>query len=529
MKRLIIFSFGCSFLILSSCAKSQIIVTNTITQNQDETGPDGTEIGDMSSTPITDEDKQEVVESAQETQTPTIYSSPQPSPTATFAYPTLELPDTELSTNGPWLIVSTDSSIYAFNSDGSGKTLLIDIDSYASFPYSISPFEANIAYLMDVDPESATDGEQLRLFNIATGQDRLITDLQDSSLVQPDHVGDMQSLTEASRAITYGPPIWSHNGKYLAFIGQQNGISADLYLYDLENDQVSRLTDGPFQAHSPEWSPNDRYIFHNASSTFGTGAGIDNMGSWVFSRDGDKMVEFTSYPSLNSLLTWQNSERFLIAHCDIYCGCMNLQSYQIKTGEITIIWPYQLGGVDYDTSTGKIFIAASPYYDCGIDEDRPEGLYMIDELGAAPRLIPGVDAEWFRDDPSHPGSYLLFSSDGTYRLSPDENIEMVQDVRIVERRSLDEIYSMQAGLFLWFGLYEDSSGLWIGDYSTEPRKIFDHPVAEAIWSLSGDRIYFISYEDDLLYLADGPAFSPYIFDSEPLPSGRWDKLYWVEQ
>lgn len=523
MKRLIIYSFGCSFLILSSCAKDQ----TTVTQNQDEIGPDGTEIGDMFSTPITDDDKQEVVESAQDTQTSKITSSPQPSPTATFAYPTLELPDRELSTNGPWLIVSADPSIYAFNSDGSGKTLLID--SYVSFRYSISQFGANIAYLMDVDPESATDGEQLRLFNIATGQDRLITDLQDSSLVQPDDLVNMQSLTESARAITYGPPSWSHNGKYLAFIGQQNGISADLYLYNLENDQVSRLTDGPFQAHSPEWSPNDRYIFHNASSTFGTGAGIDNMSNWVVNRDGDKMVEITTDPSLNRLKAWQNSERFLIAHCDIYCGCMNLQSYQIQTGEITIIWPYQLGSVHYDTSTGKIFIVASPYEDCGIDEGRPEGLYMIDELGAAPRLIPGADAEWVRDDPSHPGSYLLFSSDGTYRLSPAGNIEMVQDVRIVERRSLHEIYSMQAGLFLWFGLYEDSSGLWIGDYSTEPHKIFDHPVAEAIWSISGDRIYFISYEDDLLYLADGPAFSPYIFDSEPLPSGRWDKLYWVEQ
>jgi Tol biopolymer transport system component len=49
-------------------------------------------------------------------------------------------------------------------------------------------------------------------------------------------------------------PSWSPDGRYLAFSALQGGLS-DLFVYDLEREQLRRLTNDPYGDLQPAWSP----------------------------------------------------------------------------------------------------------------------------------------------------------------------------------------------------------------------------------------------------------------------------------
>ena len=54
-------------------------------------------------------------------------------------------------------------------------------------------------------------------------------------------------------------PAWSPDGRYLAYSGSVGGIS-DLYLYDLETEGTTRLTNDKFADLQPTWSPDGQTI-----------------------------------------------------------------------------------------------------------------------------------------------------------------------------------------------------------------------------------------------------------------------------
>ena len=54
-------------------------------------------------------------------------------------------------------------------------------------------------------------------------------------------------------------PAWSPDGRYIAFSGTDGGIS-DLYVYDLESDDLLQLTDDKYADLQPTWSPDGSTI-----------------------------------------------------------------------------------------------------------------------------------------------------------------------------------------------------------------------------------------------------------------------------
>ncbi len=95
-----------------------------------------------------------------------------------------------------------------------------------------------------------------RLFAVAgikTGDPMLtIMDMSDGSIerdIRLEHTGIGEIFN----------PVWSPDGRNVAFTGHQNGFT-DLYTIDLDTEQVSRLTSDPFADLHPAWSPDGRYI-----------------------------------------------------------------------------------------------------------------------------------------------------------------------------------------------------------------------------------------------------------------------------
>ena len=54
-------------------------------------------------------------------------------------------------------------------------------------------------------------------------------------------------------------PTWSPDGRFVAFSALDGGLS-DLFLFDLETDELKKLTDDPFSDLYPSWSPDGRAI-----------------------------------------------------------------------------------------------------------------------------------------------------------------------------------------------------------------------------------------------------------------------------
>jgi hypothetical protein len=55
-------------------------------------------------------------------------------------------------------------------------------------------------------------------------------------------------------------PRWSPNGRYLAFVALQDAPSSDLFVYDTQNGDLRRLTNGPDWVGPIEWSPDGTHI-----------------------------------------------------------------------------------------------------------------------------------------------------------------------------------------------------------------------------------------------------------------------------
>ncbi|UCE42928.1 MAG: PD40 domain-containing protein [Candidatus Aminicenantes bacterium] len=54
-------------------------------------------------------------------------------------------------------------------------------------------------------------------------------------------------------------PTWSPDGRFVAFSALDGGLS-DIFLFDLETDELKKLTDDPFSDLYPAWSPDGRTI-----------------------------------------------------------------------------------------------------------------------------------------------------------------------------------------------------------------------------------------------------------------------------
>lgn len=69
-------------------------------------------------------------------------------------------------------------------------------------------------------------------------------------------------------------PAWSPDGRRIAFVGMKGGLS-DLYLYDLETNAVTQLTNDRYAQLQPSWSPDGRTLAFATDQ--GPGTNLDSL------------------------------------------------------------------------------------------------------------------------------------------------------------------------------------------------------------------------------------------------------------
>jgi hypothetical protein len=436
--------------------------------------------------------------------------------------PTVAVEERSLGEEGPWLLLLTEGLLYAFNADGTGQTKLFD-DHIVTM--SLAPDGGSLSYVTDTNLEDESIGLELKLYDLHSRKARVVTALQDPGLIpQPKEGEYSDDGFESMQAIEMGSPRWSNDGGQIAFVGQMDGPSADLYVYTLANGDITRLSDGPSQAYSPRWSPDGAYIFHNGVWNFGTGAGFNNAGSWVSKADGSIMYETTASIGTDSLMRWMSPRSFLLASWSQPCGAGKLRLVNFETATDTMIWEASFEDFAYNPDTGQMVIMVPPEWDnCG-PEPQPIGLFLFDGLTAEPALVSGRDYWGVGVDPSDNRSFLLQEWDGRIdRLLPSGEIEHVADTPWA-----GPDYSAEAGLWAWHRGWGDHVGLWIGPLAEPgPELIFEGPVEDGIWSLDGGAFFFVTGEDGYVHMAEAPDFEPVLISNTIAP-GFFSSFLWVE-
>ncbi|RPH56237.1 MAG: hypothetical protein EHM81_13415, partial [Chloroflexi bacterium] len=167
---------------------------------------------------------------------------------------------------------------------------------------------------------------------------------------------------------------WSPDGKYLAFAGQMDGLSSDLYTCEIETRAIQRLSDGIEQIQSIAWSPDGKWILHGSANQVGAGMEINYHAAAV---DGSAMK--TLFSGVASFWGWLTPDRYL--HWNVLEN--SLQSVDIETGSVQTLWQGVLMSLAFDPANDTLAVI-------GRESTRGGGpiiLFFIDLASGATRKI----------------------------------------------------------------------------------------------------------------------------------------------
>ncbi len=213
-------------------------------------------------------------------------------PTATVTVTPTSTPWPTLSPQGPYLLYESgtlEKPIYIIiGADGNGRKIieLPDGGYVWNLQKAVSPDGQWLIFYRGQagwysEPGIPT-GISINIMHLPDGSIRPIASIQSSLTADglSEVVKKLQSLypqyteiDESSfvRSLQDGlfSYAWSPNGDSFAFAGQIDGVSSDLYLFDVQTGNIRRLTDEPENIYSVEWSPYGKWIlFENTIPSY---------------------------------------------------------------------------------------------------------------------------------------------------------------------------------------------------------------------------------------------------------------------
>jgi WD40 repeat protein len=298
------------------------------------------------------------------TSTPALTSTPQPTATAKPATPTLK-PEPGLQTNGPFLAYFKQDEhgirrLVLMDANGVGRKVIELPKEIAEAFAVVQPPVPDVRWLSPdgkwlafytgsagdhVDtPASGTFDLTLNLLDLATGEEQVITpllskDYPNNFVEAAGQLNDPDITAEyLYQAFVYGITralAWSPDGRYLAFAGQMDGLSSDLYLYDVETKTIRRLSSGDQELQWIDWSPDGKWILHSGVYWVGTGMRYDIYAATI---DGASAPYISTNIKDNGIDTWLNTHQYLESDGENVVGLYGLRLVDIDTGKITRIW-----------------------------------------------------------------------------------------------------------------------------------------------------------------------------------------------
>ena len=378
-------------------------------------------------------------------------STSAPLPTATST------PEPGLRTNGPYFAyfreVDNKYQLVMMDADGGGRKAITLPPEVATFDVKyVSPDGKWLAFYTG----SAGDFTQmpvlgaanltLNLLNLTTGETQIVT-----PLLSKDYPNNFE---EAARRLNnpditagslYGAFVngiinafaWSPNGQYLAFAGQMDGLSSDLYVYDMTTKNIQRLSSGDEELQWIEWSPDGKWILQG--STFEVGMGtLNNI--YASSFDGISVKYLVKASEMGE---WLNPHAFVVHDNQNGLGNYEFRLIDINEGSVHKIWdgPVMSYGLNSNKNEFAVFahlFGQSPYLSTDPDPDFVPGLYLINlkTFKATYLKTPNNDGMPYYVNPFGVGDNIfVFMASGvdqtSYLLSDTSNLSAL-DIKGIE-------------------------------------------------------------------------------------------------
>jgi hypothetical protein len=267
------------------------------------------------------------------------------------------------TTNGPYLVFLRDrgngQELVMMDADGKGE---------AAFPF---PINGNVYIPQSLSNLVSPDGSWLAFYtgsarqasgNVGTDTADLTLNLMSLGITSPagstkvvsrllstDYPANfVQAARELDRvditaqalqdAFVYGITqsiAWSPDGLRLAFAGQMDGLSSDLYLYNAADGTIQQLSSGPEEVMWIAWSPDGKWILD--ASCYLVGEGM-TYNFYATSLDGQVVRRLLVDNRLAGGLIWVNTHEFLTYQSENGRGNFGLVRVDVENGNVDKIW-----------------------------------------------------------------------------------------------------------------------------------------------------------------------------------------------
>src|SRR3990172_2206546 len=314
------------------------------------------------------------------------------------ASPTLPIPS-----QGPYFAYMTDEDslvlhLLAPDAQGSAEMRLpTGATTHPCLSCVISPDAAWLAFWTGSlhEPGEPADGEytlSLGLLSLTDGSAHMISNLlsddypmnfQANAASLSAYLGqEPESLAqELEWAFNIGIRVarWSPKGRYLAFAGEMDGPSSDLYLYDTQRATVRRLSSGRESIMGIDWSPDGQFILQSSAYYIGQGSDFTFHAT---TPDGSESRSFDLHGFFGG---WLSPGRLFSYQAQNGPGTFGLAVTDIATAESHMVWPDSFEEYAYDPLNGSLLLGSpGPFF----APDGPEaGLYFMPASTWAPRML----------------------------------------------------------------------------------------------------------------------------------------------
>jgi WD40 repeat protein len=342
--------------------------------------------------------------------TETLVPTQTPIPTATFT-PTAT-PYPPLSSKGPYFAYlkgapKEQRAIVFLDANAVGRKEILlpdDISQQMSDLNNLSPDGKWLAYYTgDPDvylvyesfgiPEEGPYDLALNLYNLETKETKLVTPLLSEDFPsnfnkqmdifkktglpsELQHLSDDYNLSTLYGTFLFGinSLSWSPDGRHLAFAGQMNGLSSDLYVYDMETQAIHQLSSGPEEIYWISWSPDGKGILHG--STYEAGMGM-KCRNYIADLEGDSVRYLSENTLCNPPDLWIDNFTYFEYDNENVTGSYYLRSVNTRTGGIIRYWDGSFGPYAVDLKN-RVIVMTATWDTIPRRSAFKEGLYLID-------------------------------------------------------------------------------------------------------------------------------------------------------
>jgi len=364
---------------------------------------------------------------------------------------------------------------------------------------AISPHGHWMAIYINCSNNEISPEVSLALLHIPDGQIRPITRLfVKNEALNPAEIGNDIFILD-----------WSPDGRYLAFAGAIEKPYLDLYVYDMQENVIHRLTDNLRKIDFVKWSPDGKWIWLENSEPEGS-----YSKTFFYTLQAANLVVLRPKAILEDRWNvnegWVSSnEYFLVNSSEGCCGPNNLRYINVETGQETVLWDTYAIGYAIDPEQLSIAVSAAPEADL-------QGSYIVDWSGNRKKISDKLWALAFRGGVN--SRYVGFDGEKVVTITQDGSIKQISE---------KPFYNLSVSPdWKWFVLYDESKNIsGIDLYSEDDqfvKTITEQMAFPVAWLPDSSGLFYMANN---LYYASIPDSKPTLIEECNLNQCR----YWIDE